>query len=145
MKARKPLMMSESSASKVAEGFGRRTAARSVRFRRSGCFVGADVKSDFVLAGGDDLAFEIPGELSFEDWVGELLEQDGREVEIAAQGDAVALKVGEDMRSSGRVGFCGGFVQPLHAVRPRAVVDHVGQMGMQGKGEVSRGVLWEVS
>jgi hypothetical protein len=49
-----------------------------------------------VFAGGEDLALEITGELSDEDGVGELLEEDGREVEIAVQGNAIALEAGKD-------------------------------------------------
>ena len=37
------------------------------------------------------------------------------------------------------VGFGGGLVEPLHAVRPGAVVDDVGQMGVQGEGEKTSG------
>jgi hypothetical protein len=88
-----------------------------------------------VFAGGDDLAGEVVGELGDEDGVGELLEQDGREIEVAVEGDAVALEVAEDAQER-EVGFGGGFVQPLHAVRPGAVVDDVGQVGVQREGSL---------
>ena len=89
-----------------------------------------------VLARGDDLAGEVVGELGDEDGVGELLEQDGGEIEVAVEADAVALEVAEHAEQR-EVGFGGGFVQPLHAVRPGAVVDDVGQMRVQGEGEKS--------
>ncbi len=87
-----------------------------------------------VLAGGDDLALDVLGELGLEDRVGELLQQDGREVQIAVQADAIGLQPAQDAQQR-QVGLGGGFVQPLHAVRPGAVVDDVGQMSVQRKGE----------
>ena len=88
----------------------------------------------FVFAGGDDLALDVARELGLEDGVGELLEQDGREVEIAVEGDAVALEVAEDAEQR-KIGFGGGFVKPLDAMGPGAVVDDVGQMGVEREGE----------
>ena len=48
--------------------------------------------------------------------------------------DAVALEVGEHAQQ-GKIGLGGGFVEPFDAVRPGAVIDHVGQMGVQGEGQ----------
>ena len=87
-----------------------------------------------VLARGDDFAGKVFGEFGEEVGVGELFEQDGREVDVEVCGDAVALEVGEDAKQR-EVGLCGGFVQPLDAVRPGAVVDDVRQMRVQGEGE----------
>ena len=79
----------------------------------------------FVFAGGDDLAGEVPGELGYEDRVGELLEKDGREIEVAVEADVVALEIFEDAEE-GEIGFCCGFVEPLKAVGPCAVIDDIG-------------------
>ena len=87
-----------------------------------------------VFAGGADLAAEIAGELAAEGWVGELFEEDGREAEVAVQGEAVALEVGEDAEER-QVGLGGGIVEPLGAVGPGAVVDDPGEMGVEGERE----------
>jgi hypothetical protein len=98
-------------------------------------FAGLD-EEGFVFAGGDDLAVEIVGELGDEDGVRELLEEDWREIEVAVKTDAVALQIFEDAEER-EIGFSCGFVEPLHAVRPSAVIDDIGQMRMQGEGEKS--------
>ena len=72
--------------------------------------------------------------------MGELFEQDGGEVEVAVEADAVALEVGEDAEQR-EIGFGGGFEEPLHAVGPGAVVDDVRQMSVQGEGEKSCGLF----
>ncbi len=90
----------------------------------------------FIFSRGVDLAEQIFCELRDENGMGELLKQDRGEIEIAMEVDAVALEIAEDAEER-KVGFGGGFVEPLHAVRPGAVVDDVGQMGVQGKGEKS--------
>ncbi len=77
-----------------------------------------------VFPRGDDLASEIFGELGDEVGMAELLEQNRREVDDEVGGDSVSLEVGEDAEQR-KVGLCGGLVQPLDAVRPRAVVDDV--------------------
>ncbi len=71
--------------------------------------------------------------------MGELLEEDGREVEVAVEGDAVALEIAEDAEER-KVGFGGGFVEPLDAVGPGAVVDDVGEMGVESEGEKASGL-----
>ena len=53
------------------------------------------------------------------------------------QRDAVALEATEHAEQW-EVGFGGRLVQPLHAVRPGAVVDDVRQVGVQGEGQISR-------
>ena len=88
----------------------------------------------FVFAGGYDLAGQVVRELGEEDRVRELLEQDGREIEIAVETDVVAFEIFEDPEE-GEVGFGGGFVEPLESMGPRAVIDDIGKMRMQGKGE----------
>ena len=98
-------------------------------------FAGLD-EEGLVFAGGDDFAVEVVGELGDEDGVGELLEQDGREIEVAVEADVVALEVFEHAEER-EIGFGGGFVEPLHAVGPGAVIDDVGQMRVQGEGEKS--------
>ena len=50
--------------------------------------------------------------------------------------DVVALEVFEDAEQR-EVGFSGGFMEPLHPMRPGAVIDDVGQMRVQGEGEKS--------
>ena len=74
------------------------------------------------------------GKLGEEDGVRELLEEDGREIEVAVETDVVALEIFEDAEE-GEVGFGGGFVEPLDAMGPRAVIDDVGKMRVQGEGE----------
>ena len=105
-------------------------------------FAGLD-EEGLVFARGDDLAREVVGELGDEDGVGELLEQDGGEIEVAVEADVVALEVFEHAEER-EVGFGGGFVEPLHAVRPGAVIDDIGQMRVQGEGEktLGRALRW---
>jgi hypothetical protein len=55
------------------------------------------------------------------------------------ESDAVALEIGEDAEE-GKVGFGGGFMEPLNAMGPGAVVDDVGQMGVEGEGEETSGL-----
>ena len=93
-----------------------------------------------VFAGGDDFSLDVFGELGFEDGVSELLEEDGGEVQVAAESDAVALEIAEDAEER-EIGFGGGFMQPLDAMRPGSVVDDVGKMGVQGEGEKACGLL----
>jgi hypothetical protein len=79
--------------------------------------------------------------------VGELLEEDGGEIEAAVEGDAVALEIAEDAEQR-KVGFGGGFVEPLDAMRPGAVINDPGQVGVQCEGEeagrllVGTGAVW---
>ena len=53
---------------------------------------------------------------------------------IAIQADAIRLQSAEDAQER-QVGLGGGFVQPLHAVRPCAVIDDIGQMSVQCEGK----------
>jgi hypothetical protein len=89
-----------------------------------------------VFASGDNFAVEVVGKLGEEDGVGELFKQDGREIEIAVEADMVALEVFEDAQER-KVGLSRSLVKPLDAVRPRAVVDDVRQVRVQGEGEKS--------
>ena len=91
-----------------------------------------------VLGGGDDLASDVAGELGDEGGVGELLEEDGREIEVAVEADVVALEIGEHAEER-KIGLGCGFEEPLHAVWPGAVVDDVRQMRVQGEVEKPRG------
>ena len=132
-------MMSPSRALKSLQGVGEEVLPEAgglgvVRFA-DGDEVG------LVFAGGDDLALEVVGELGAEDGVGELLEEDGGEIEVAVERDAVALEVAEDAEQR-KVGFGGGFVEPLDAMRPGAVVDDIGQVGVQRQGEESTRLGW---
>ena len=90
-----------------------------------------------VFAGGDDFASEVPGELGDEDWMGELFQQDGRQIEVEVGGDTVAFEVAEHAQQ-GKVGFGSCFEQPLDAMRPGAVVDDVGEVGVQGQCQKTR-------
>ena len=94
-----------------------------------------------VFAGGDDLALEVAGELGEEDGVRELLEQDGREIDIELERDAVAVEIVEHAQQR-QIGFGGGFMEPLDAMRPGAVVDDVGQMGVQSDGKKPTRLEW---
>ena len=93
----------------------------------------------FVFAGGEDFALEVAGEVGLEDGVGELLEEDGREIEAAVEGDAVALEIAEDAEER-KVGFGRGFVEPLDAVGPGAVVHDPREMGVESEGEKASGL-----
>ena len=93
-----------------------------------------------VFAGVDDLAGNVFRELGEEDGVGELLEQNGREIEVAVEADAIGLEASEDAQER-KVGLCGGFMEPLHAVRPGAVIDDVWQMGVEREGQEACGLL----
>ena len=64
-------------------------------------FAGLD-EEGFVFAGGDDLAREVVGELGDEDGVGELLEEDGGEVEVAVGGGCRRARDCARTRRSGR-------------------------------------------
>src|SRR5262249_9805546 len=45
----------------------------------------------------------------------------------------------------GKIGFRRGFVQPFHAMGPSPMVDHIGKMRMQRKGDVTHRVFhWSV-
>jgi len=124
----------------LVEGFGEEALPEARGFGEV-IFAGA-FEEGFVFAGGVDLALDVARELGEEDGVGELLEEDGREIEVAVEGDAIAFEVAEDAEER-EIGFCGGFEEPLHAVGPGAVVDDVGKMGVQGEGKESGG-LWRV-
>ena len=50
--------------------------------------------------------------------------------------DVVALQIFEHAEER-EIGFSGCFVEPLHAVRPGAVIDDVRQMRVQGEGKES--------
>ena len=50
------------------------------------------------------------------------------------EADVVALKIFQHAQQR-QIGLGRGFVQPLHAMRPGAVVDDVRKMRVQGKGE----------
>ncbi len=89
-----------------------------------------------VFARGEDLAFEIAGELGAEDRMRELLEQDGRKIEIAVERDVVAVEAIERAEQR-EIGFRGGLEKPLDAVGPTAMVDDIGQMGVQRQGKKS--------
>jgi len=88
----------------------------------------------FVFACGNDFTCEVVGELCNEDRVRELLEKDRREIEVAVETNVVALEVPKDAEER-EVGFSSRFVKPLHTMRPCAVIDHIGQMGVEGEGE----------
>ena len=121
----------------VSEGFGEEAVPEAGDLGVVG-FAGLD-EEGLVFSGGGDLAVEVVGELGEEDGVGELLEEDGGEVEVAVEADAVALEIAEHAEER-EVGFGGGLVEPLHAVRPGAVVDHVGEVGVEGEGEKAGGL-----
>src|ERR1019366_7991584 len=90
-----------------------------------------------VLAGSEDLAREVAGELSDEERVSKLLQQNGREVNVEVGGDAVALEIAQHTQQ-GQVSLGGNLVQPLDAMRPGPVVDHVRQMRVQREGQEAR-------
>ena len=91
-----------------------------------------------VFAGGDDFPVEVVGKFGYEDGVRELLEENRREIEVAVEADAVALEILEHAEER-EIGFCGGLVEPLHPVRPRAVIDDIGQMRMEREGQITCG------
>ena len=84
---------------------------------------GLDEES-LVLARGCDLSAQVPGELGDKGRVRQLLQQDRGEANVEVGGNAVALQAAEHAQQR-QVSLCGGLVQPLHAVRPGAVIHHV--------------------
>lgn len=108
--------------------------------------LGVDVLADgeeegLVFAGGGDFAVEIAGEFGTEDRVRELLEKDGREIEIAVEWDVVFIEAIECAQQR-EVGFGGCFEEPLDAMWPAAVVDDVGQMRVERNGEEPTRLEW---
>ncbi len=93
-------------------------------------------KVRLILARGDDLAPEIIRKLGDEAWVRELFQQNGREIQVALKSNAVSLKISQHPQQW-KVGLGSSFVEPLHSVWPRAVIDDIRQVRMQGKGEVA--------
>ncbi len=87
-----------------------------------------------VLARGDDLARDVLGKLGDEERMGELLQQDRREIEVEVGRDPIPFQIAQHPQQR-QIGLGGGLVQPLHAMRPGAVVHHIGQMRMEGDGE----------
>ena len=95
-----------------------------------------------VFPGGYDLAREVVGKFGGKDGMSELLEQDGRKVEVAMEADVIAFQIFENAQE-GQVGLGCGFVQPLHPMRPCAVVYDIWQMRVQGEREkASWATLW---
>ena len=90
----------------------------------------------FVLASGDNLTAEILGEFSDEDRMRELLEKYGREIKVAVKTDPISLEVPKNAEQR-QIGLGDSFVEPLHAMRPGAVIDHVRQVGMEREREKS--------
>ena len=72
--------------------------------------------------------------------MGELLQKDRGKVEVAVKADSVFLQAPEDAEEW-EVGLGGGFMKPLHAVRPGAVVDDVRQVGVEREGQEACGLL----
>ena len=68
--------------------------------------------------------------------VGELLEQHRGEVQVRMQRRPVALEVTQHAQER-QIGLRRRLVQPVEAVRPRAVVHHVGQVGVQDEGDAA--------
>jgi hypothetical protein len=95
-------------------------------------------KKGLVFAGCNDLSGDIFWKFGDEDGVGKLLEQDGREIQVAVETNSVSLQVCEEAKKR-EVGLCGGFVEPLHSMRPGPMIDDVGEMGVQGEGKKTLG------
>src|ERR1700737_857356 len=87
-----------------------------------------------VFAGGHDLARDVFWKLGLEGGMGELFEENRREIQVAVEADVVPLEFGEHAQQR-KIGLCRRFVQPFDSVRPGAVIDDVGQMRVKGKGE----------
>ena len=121
----------------VADGIGETLAPEAGGLGVAGFAHRGEV--GFIFAGGDDLALDVLGELGFEDGMGKLFEQDGRQVEVAVEGDAVALEIAEDAEQR-QVGLGGSFMEPLNAMWPGSVVDDVRQVGVQGEIEKTSGL-----
>ena len=129
LKWQKPLMMSESSVWKSWSASEKNLCQKRAVSAR--WFSPVLEEKGFILACGDDLALEVFRKLGFEDRVGKLFEEDGGKVQVAMQRDAVAFETGEHAQEW-KVGFCSGFMQPLHAMRPGAVVHDVRQVRRAG-------------
>ncbi len=88
-----------------------------------------------VFLRGLDLLLQILRELFLERWVRELLQQHWRKIDVRLQSGACLFQIREHAQHR-EIGLRSGFMQPIEPVRPRAVMHHVRQMGMQRKGDV---------
>ena len=84
-----------------------------------------------------DLPQQIFGKFVFEHRMRKLLQQNRREIHVRLQRQALLLQFAKDPQQR-KVCFSGGFMQPFHPMRPRAVVDHIGKMGMQSKRHITQ-------
>jgi len=98
-----------------------------------------DGDDGLLVAGGEVLAtlhgraprvLVIEGQLLLAFGRGELLAQDGRDVDRPLRGDAVVDEVLRRLQQ-GQVAFEDGFVQPVRPVGPASVIDHHRKMGME--------------
>ena len=90
----------------------------------------------FILACGDNLSLQVLRELRDKRRMRKLLEQDRGEIQIALKSYPVPFQMAENSKQR-KVGFGGGFVEPLHSVRPGSMMNDVRQMSMQRKGEIT--------
>src|SRR5579864_9229720 len=90
-----------------------------------------------VFVRGFDLPQEIFGEFVFELRMRKLLQQNRREIHVCLQRQALLLQFAKDPQQW-KICFSRRFMQPFHPMRPRTVVNHVGQMGMQSKRHISQ-------
>jgi hypothetical protein len=116
----------------VVERSGKEVVPEARRLGEVG-LAGLD-KERLILAGSDDLPRHVLRELGEEERMSKLLEQNRRDVDIEIGRNAVAFEIRKHAQQ-GKVGLGGSFVQPLHAVRPGAVVHHPGQVRMQHKSQ----------
>src|SRR5579859_1403384 len=89
-----------------------------------------------VLVRGFNLAQQIFGEFVLKNRMRELLQQNRREIYVRLERQPLLLQFGENPQQW-QVGLRRGFVQPLHAVRPGAVIHYVWKVRMQRKRHVA--------
>ena len=104
--------------------------------------LGAALEPLAVFARRGDLRLEIADELAMEVGMSELLAQHRREPQRDAERSPGLRAVMEDLPQR-QVGLRRGFVQPVHSMRPAAMVEHPWQVRVEDDGEVA-GRQWDL-
>jgi len=120
----------------IVESGGKEPAPEARRLGEMGV-AGLD-EVGLILACGEDLARKVLGKFGYEERMSQLLQQNGGEVDVEIGGNTVTFQIAQHAQDR-EVGLRGGFVQPLHPVRPGAVVDHIRQVRVQRESQIARG------
>ena len=88
-----------------------------------------------VLPGSINLLLRVFGECRLKRGVIELLQQHRRKIYVGLQRQALRFQLRKNAKQR-QIGFSGGLVEPVQAVRPGAVMHHVRQVRVQGEGDI---------